>query len=473
MRLMTDRPPILLWLRRDLRLSDNPLLHAAARAGRPVIPVALNDEAVAAMGAAPRMRWGMALAAFAPALAERGSRLIFRSGPADRALATLARETGAREVWLTALPDPLARAREQAVQAAGLSVRAFPGFLLAPPEAIATSQGRPFRVFTPFWRALAAHDPGDPLPAPGRLPAPDHWPSSERLEDWRLEEAMQRGGPVVAAHQNPGEARARARLEAFLDHGLDAYAAARDDLAADGGSKLSENLSCGEISPRMIWHAARAAQERGSPGAEAFLRELAWREFSQHALWHNPTLPDRPLDPAWAGFPWDRAEDSPALLAWRQARTGMPLVDAGLRELWVTGRMHNRVRMLTASVLCKTLLIDWRIGLRWFADQLTDWDAAANALNWQWVAGTGPDAAPFFRVFSPDAQTARHDASGAYRRRWLAEGQRRPPATALAFFDAVPSSWGLSPGDPYPPPVIDPAEGRRRALAAFERFRKR
>jgi deoxyribodipyrimidine photo-lyase len=469
---MPDRTPILLWLRRDLRLADNPALSEAAQAGRPVIPVALNDEAVAVLGAAPRMRWGMALAAFAPALAPLGSRLTLRSGPAAQALAALARETGASEVWLTRLPDPLARAQESGLEAAGLSVRAFTGFTLAAPEAMATGQGTPFRVFAPFRKALAVRDMGEPLPAPARLPAPDAWPATERLEDWRLDAAMDRGGPVVAAHQNPGEARARARLDAFLVRGLDAYAAARDDLAADGSSKLAENLAYGEISPRAGWHAALAARERGSPGAEAFLRELAWREFSQHVLHHNPALPDRPVNPAWDRFPWDMAEDSPALLAWRQARTGMPLVDAGLREMWVTGRMHNRMRMLTASVLVKTLLIDWRIGMRWFADQLTDWDAGANALNWQWVAGTGPDAAPFFRVFSPDAQAAKHDASGAYRRRWLAEGQSIPPATALAFFDAVPRSWRLSPRDPYPPPVIDPAEGRRRALAAFQSFRR-
>ncbi len=190
-------------------------------------------------------------------------------------------------------------------------------------------------------------------------------------------------------------------------------------------------------------------------------------------LHHVPTLAAAPLSPAWARFPWDADPEAPPLRAWRRARTGIPLVDAGLREMWVTGRMHNRMRMLTASVLAKTFLIDWRLGAAWFADQLTDWDPGANALNWQWVAGTGPDAAPFFRVFSPEAQAARHDAAGAYRRRWLAEGQEDPPATALAFFEAVPRAWRLAPSDPYPGPVLDPAEGRRRALAAFAAFRGR
>jgi deoxyribodipyrimidine photo-lyase len=465
---------ILLWLRRDLRLADNPALHAAAAAGRAVIPVVLRDEAVEAMGAAPRMRWGMAVAAFAPGLAPLGSRLTLRTGPAAATLAALAAETGATEVWLTRLPDPLCRAQEAAVAALpGVALRAFDGFTLAPPEALATGQGTPFRVFAPFRRALWARDWGTPLPAPARLPGPGSWPASERLEDWRLDAAMGRGGPVVAAHQSPGEARARARLEAFLDAPLDRYATDRDDLAADGSSRLSENLAQGEVGPRTCWAAALSALDRGSPGAEAFLRELAWREFSQHMLHHRPTLAEEPLNPAWARFPWDEDEGSPLLRAWRSARTGLPLVDAGLREMWVTGRMHNRMRMLTASVLVKTFLTDWRLGLRWFADQLADWDPAANALNWQWVAGTGPDSAPFFRVFSPDAQAARHDASGAYRRRWLAEGQARPPATALAFFDAVPRSWGLAPRDPYPVPILDPAEGRRRALAAFDAFRRR
>ncbi|NAZ36262.1 deoxyribodipyrimidine photo-lyase [Rubellimicrobium sp. CFH 75288] len=468
-----DRSPVIVWFRRDLRLSDHPALHEAAATGRPVIPVALRDEGVDGIGAAARLRWGLSVARLAAALGARGSRLILRAGPAADALAALVRETGAGAVWWTRLHDPLSRRLEAEVRAAlgALDLRARPGHLLHEPEAVATAQGTPFRLYAPFQRAVAARDPGEPLPAPSRLPAPDRWPASDDLAAWHLGAAMNRAEPIVAAHQHPGEDAARDRLGAFAEAALAGYARGRNDLSGQGSSGLSEHLAWGEISAREVWHRAGLGAGRGAAGgAEAFRREIAWREFCHHLLFHFPHIESEPFRPGWETFPW--RDDARLLLAWRQGRTGLALADAGMRQMWVTGRMHNRMRMLTASVLVKTMGLHPRHGQAVFADCLTDWDPANNAVNWQWVAGSGPDAAPFFRVFSPEAQAREHDPDGAYRRRWLAEGQADPPPTALAFFDCVPRRWGLSPADPPPRPVVDAAEGRRRALADFARWRE-
>lgn len=467
----TDRSPILLWFRRDLRLADHPALHAAARAGRPVIPVFLCDEVVEAMGAAPRMRTGMAVEALARDLERLGSRLVLRRGAAVEALGRLVAETGAGAVWCTRLSDPEARRRDGAVEAwlrgAGLGWEAHPGFLLHDPEALRTGAGTPYRVFGAFQRALRRVEPGEALPAPARLAAPASWPGSDRLGDWRLGAAMDRGGPIVAAWQSPGEARARERLERFVAERIGGYAAARDRMGEDGSSRLSENLTYGEIGAGTCWRAGLGALERGEAGAERFLGELAWRDFSHHLLWHSPELATDHWRAEWRSFPWDRDGESPLARAWRRGRTGVPLVDAAMREMYVTGRMHNRGRMVAASLLTKHMMTDWRVGAAWFADCLTDWDPASNAVNWQWVAGSGPDASPFFRVFNPETQRKSFDPAGAYGRMWIAEGQAEPPPSALSYFDAVPRSWGLSPRDPYPEPVLDLAAGREAALAAF------
>lgn len=472
---MPDRRPILLWFRRDLRLADHPVVAEAAASGRPVVPVFLNDEGIAALGAAPRMRVGMGAEALARDLEARGSRLVLRSGRAAEALATLARETGAGAVWWTRLHDPVSRARDGEVEAAlaavGVEARAFPGHLLFEPEAVRTGAGGPFKVYAPFFRSIRGRDPGEPLAAPVRLAAPEAWPESESLADWRLDAPMKRGAAVVVAWQRPGEVGAHERLERFLGQTVGGYAVSRDRPALDGSSRLSENLTVGELSPRAAWVAAREAAERGEEGAEKFLGELAWRDFAHHLLWHFPKIAEDHWRGEWSGFPWRREASNPLLQAWQRGRTGIPIVDAGMREMYVTGRMNNRVRMLTASLLVKHMLVDWRLGMAWFADCLTDWDPASNAVNWQWIAGSGPDASPFFRIFNPETQARTHDPEGAYVRQWVAEGQRDPPATALSYFEAVPRSWGLSPSDPYPAPVVDLAQGREAALAALRAHR--
>ncbi|PIE10590.1 MAG: deoxyribodipyrimidine photolyase [Rhodobacterales bacterium] len=459
---------ILLWLRRDLRLSDHPALSAACATGAPVIPVYVDDGRG---GAAPRLRLGLSLHALAKDLAARGSRLILRRGDPAQVLHDLASETGAQAVYWSRLYDADGQRTGRAVkETLGIEATSFAGHLLFEPWSVETGQGGPYKVYTPFWKAVRSRDPGAPLPAPGAIPAPEAWPSSDRLEDWAMGAAMKRGAEIVAARAVVGEEAARGRLDGFCADAIRRYQAQRDVPTAGATSNLSENLTTGEISPRTVWAAGWRAVEEGKPGAETFIKELVWREFAHHLAYHFPTLSSDNWRGEWNGFPWS-TKITPAVLAWMQGRTGVPFVDAGMREMHVTGRMHNRVRMVAASYLTKHLLTDWRIGLRFFEEHLTDWDPASNAMGWQWVAGSGPDAAPFFRIFNPDTQAEKFDPDHTYRRRWIAEGQSTPGQDARAFFDVVPRRWGLTPTQRYPDPVVDHKKARARALAAYESFR--
>ncbi len=461
--------PLILWFRRDLRLDDLPMLSAALATGRPLIPVFLLDPETEALGAAPKWRLGLGLETFARTLHAAGSRLILRRGPALDTLLALIAETGAQGVLWSRLYDPASKARDTEVKAAlrarGLTAESYSGHLLHEPWTVQTGQGGFYRVYTPYWRAVRARAVAEPHAAPARLPAPDTWPASDRLEDWHMGAAMNWGAAIVAPHIRVGEDAAHDRLSAFLSGPVADYDTARDLPGIPGTSRLSENLSLGEIGIRRVWHAAYAAFDRGLPGAETFLKELVWREFSYHLMHHTPHITTRNWKPEWDAFPW--SGDGPKAEAWRRGMTGEPFVDAAMREMYVTGTMHNRGRMIVASYLTKHLMTHWKIGLDWFADCLTDWDPAANAMGWQWAAGSGPDAAPYFRIFNPATQVEKFDPKGTYRRRFLAEGQRTPPAEARAYFDAVPRSWRLDPARPYPARIVDLAEGRERALAAY------
>lgn len=461
--------PLILWVRRDLRLGDQPMLAGAIATGRPLVPVFILDPETEALGAAAKWRLGLAVEAFGRALAGIGLRLTLRRGPALAVLQALLAETGAAGVWWSRLYDPAAVARDTnvktALKAEGLDARSFAGHLMHEPWEVETGQGGFYKVFTPYWRAVRDRGVAAPTLSPARAVAPAAWPASDRLEDWRLGAAMNRGAAIVAPYQAVGEAAARAKLAAFLCGPVDGYAAARDLPGVAGTSRLSENLTYGEIGIREVWHAGLRARDEGRAGAESFLRELAWREFAYHLMHHTPQITTTNWKPEWDSFPWQA--DNPDALRWKQGMTGEPFVDAAMREMYVTGTMHNRARMIAGSYLTKHLLTDWRVGLHWFAECLTDWDPAANAMGWQWVAGSGPDAAPYFRVFNPAGQAEKFDAKADYRRRFIAELSRKPGAEALAFFDAVPRAWGLDPARPYPMPVIDLADGRARALAAY------
>ncbi|SFA98050.1 deoxyribodipyrimidine photo-lyase [Poseidonocella pacifica] len=460
----------LLWFRRDLRLGDHPALTAAAARGT-VIPVFIHDDSVANLGAAPKWRLGLSLECLGAALEAKGSRLILRRGPALEVLEELIEETGVDAVYWSRLYDGTAQERDSRVKEElgnnGIEAKSFGGHVLFEPWTVATQQGNFYKVYTPFWKSVRDREVDTPLPAPD-LTAPSEWPGSEALPDWELGAGMARGESIVRRFANPGESAAQSRLGAFMAQGVDEYATRRDLPAEDGTSNMSEHLTTGEISPAQLWHAALREEKDGKAGAETFRKELVWRDFAYHLLYHTPRLTEGNWREEWDAFPWNEDERRKEVTAWKQARTGIPIVDAGLREMYVTGRMHNRVRMNVASYLSKHLMCHWLIGLKWFEDCLIDWDIANNALGWQWAAGSGPDAAPYFRIFNPETQAKRFDPDHAYIKRWIAEGQENPSKDALSYFDAIPASWGLSPSDPYPAPIVSADEGRKRALDAYE-----
>ncbi len=476
----------LLWFSRDLRLADNPALAAAIVRGRPILPVfILDDEEAGERAPGGASRWWLhgSLEALRADLKARGSNLILRRGSAQAVLAELIAETGADAVYWNRRYEPWAIARTEPLKAAltarGIEARSFNAALLREPWTIKTQTGGPYRVFTPFWRALraiGAEAPG--LHAPERIIAPEAWPQSDRLEDWALQPSSPDWASGFREQWTPGEAGAQARLAAFAAEQVFDYTGKRNLPGIDGTSRLSPHLHFGEIGPRQVWAAvtAEAMVQTGDPspeGVDVFLSEIAWREFSYHLLFHNPTLPSQALHPEFEAMPWSHGRK--ALRAWQQGRTGYPIVDAGMRELWTTGWMHNRVRMITASFLIKHLMIDWRVGEAWFWDTLVDADLASNSASWQWVAGCGADAAPYFRIFNPVLQGEKFDSDGAYVRRWVPEIAGLPNKLLHAPWTAKPHELraaGVELGRTYPRPMVDHAAARQRALAAYDEIKK-
>jgi deoxyribodipyrimidine photo-lyase len=464
--------PAIVWFRDDLRLADNPALAAAAESGAPLVALyVLDDAAMGAWRPGGASRWWLhhSLTSVAAELAAHGVPLVLRRGAADIALFSLLNETKAAAVYWNRLYEPWAVRRDGEIKARlraeGFEAQSFNASLLFEPSCLRTAQGEPYRVFTPFWRAcLARPAPEAPLPAPARLHgAPT--PHSERLEDWLLLPTKPDWAGGLREAWTPGESAAQVKLAHFAKGSAARYGAGRDAIGEDGVSRLSPHLHFGEVSPRQVWRAV--ATEAGEAGA-AYLRQLGWREFSRHLLFANPDLPEAPLDRSFARFPW--REDGEGLTAWRKGRTGYPLVDAGMRELWRTGYMHNRARLVAASFLIKHLLIDWRDGEAWFWDTLVDADLANNASSWQWVAGCGADAAPYFRVFNPTLQGEKFDPEGAYVRRFVpalarleAKWIHRPWEAPKAVLGAA----GVRLGDTYPLPIVDHAKASARALAAY------
>jgi len=467
-----------MWFRRDLRLQDNRALAAAAAAGGPVIAVFIHDECVESLGTAPAWRLGLGVEALARDLEVRGTQLILRKGRARDVIAQLMLDTGAKEVHWSRAYDPASQARDREVKSwakdNGLTAQSHLGHLLFEPWTVSTKTGGFYKVYTPLWKAVR----GSHLPEPIAAPAHDafcgkHWLAergieSDDLPDWKLGVGMDRGGAVVRPYVRLGEAAARVRLDLFCETLIDRYDSARDEVSVDGTSNLSENLSLGEISPLTCWQAGHRAMAEGKAGAETFLKELVWREFAYHLLHHTPRIATGNWREEWDALPWNEDDTHPHVVAWQRGRTGIPFVDAAMREMYVTGRMHNRGRMIVASYLCKHLMSHWKIGMRWFDDHLIDWDPASNAMGWQWSAGSGPDATPYFRVFNPVTQREKFDPRRAYVDRWIAEGLHRPSQTALSYFEAIPRIWGLAPGDRYPDPIVGAAEGRARALDAYQ-----
>jgi deoxyribodipyrimidine photo-lyase len=477
----------IVWLRRDLRLADQPALHAAAQRHARVLPLYLHapeEEAPWEPGAASRWWLHHSLLALGERLAALGSPLLIRRGPSLEALRALIRETGAGAVYWTRLYEPAALARDRAVKEAmradGLIAESHNAALLYEPWELKTGAGEPYRVFTPFWRnAEARLDQLPPaLPAPERLRPPQRRVAGLSVAALELL-------PRIAwdvgfyPYWTPGEAGAQLRLEQFATEAIARYKTQRDQPAANATSGLSPHLHFGELSPRSALLAAREAARTASPGwlasAEHFVRELGWREFSHHLLFHYPHTTDAPMHQKFAAFPWRAPEDYAAdLAAWQRGRTGIPIVDAGLRQLWLSGWMHNRVRMMCASLLTKNLLIPWQEGARWFWDTLVDASLPQNSLGWQWTAGCGADAAPYFRIFNPVLQGEKFDGDGAYTRRWVPELAKLPDKFLHRPWEApseIRRAAEIGLDSVYAKPIIDLSRSRDRALAAYERIK--
>ncbi len=444
--------PLLVWLRQDLRLADQAALAAAAAQGPVIVVYVLDDDTPRhrRMGAASRWWLHHSLASLDAQLRARGSRLVLRRGRVDTVLAALARETGASRVHALAHAEPWWRNAERAVGRA-LDLVLHPGQYLVPPGSLRTGSGQPYRIYTPFWRNLLGHmPPPAPTPPPPRIDPPAHWPASDALADWGLLPTTPDWAAGMRAAWQPGSDGAAARLAAFVGHAR-RYGETRNLPSVSGTSRLSPHLHFGEISVAQVWHATMDA----GGSTEVFLGELGWRDYAANVLWQFPDYAGTNAKTAYDRLAWrdDRAD----LVAWQRGRTGYPIVDAGMRELWATGWMHNRVRMIAASFLVKHLLIDWRQGERWFWDTLVDADHAANAVNWQWTAGTGVDAQMFVRIMAPLVQSPKFDAAD-YIRRWVPELAHLP--------DALIHDPPLRPAG-YPAPIIGHVEARTRALAAY------
>ena len=475
--------PSIVWFRQDLRLADNPALRAACERGEKILPLfILDDETAGAWrpGAAGRWWLHQSLDALHHDLEALGAPLCLRRGEAEDTLPTVIAEAEAGAVFWNRCYEPLAIERDKTLKAAlreqGLQVESFNAALLFEPWELKTGQGGPYKVFTPYWKAMLAQPmPASPEPAPTAIEGLEGV-GSEALGDWNLQPRKPDWAGGLREAWTPGEKGAAKRLEAFLEETASRYPDHRDRPDEGGTSRLSPHLHWGEISPRQIWHAGQqaiAAGAAGEGGVMAFLRQLGWRDFSHVLLYHWPDFPDKSWKPEFDAFPW--REDETAFSAWCQGRTGYPIVDAGMRELWRTGWMHNRVRMITASFLIKHLLIPWQRGEAWFWNTLVDADLANNAAGWQWVAGSGADASPYFRIFNPITQGEKFDPQGHYIRHWVPELAGLPDAYLNKPWEApadVLAEAGVELGAIYPKPLVDHKAARERALAGYEKMKK-
>lgn len=468
-----DTAPVIVWFRQDLRLADNPALDAAARTGAPVLPLYILDDENAgeyALGGASRWWLQQSLVALNESL---DGGLVMLHGDARKILPALVHDIGANHVYWNRCYEPWRIDRDSAIKKQlrddDISVRSFNGSLLFEPTDVLKADRTPYKVFTPFYRKgclASAAPPRQPLPRPDDMQLFKGVAGAALADlgllpdiDWYAE---------MASLWQPGEAGAQDRLQQFLADGINNYREGRNRPDLRNVSRLSPHLHFGEVSPNQVWYAAAANGSEEPKDLEHFHSELGWREFSHNLLYHFPDLPYENLQRKFNRFPW--REDSAALAKWQQGMTGLPIVDAGMRELWRTGYMHNRVRMIVGSFLVKNLLIDWRHGEAWFWDTLLDADLANNSAGWQWIAGCGADAAPYFRIFNPVLQGKKFDPAGAYVRQYVPELARVPDRFVHNPWEApadILEHAGVAIGKDYPAPIVDLKESRDRALAAF------
>ncbi len=469
----------IVWFRQDLRLEDNPALAEAVKTGGAVIPVfiwAPEEEGAWPPGAASRWWLHQSLESLAADLNKRGSRLIILKGRSLRVLEGLVKESGAEAVFWNRRYEPAVIKRDAEIKTCfkekGVRAESFNSALLYEPWQVQTGSKTPYQVYTAFWNATQAKpSPDAPAAAPSRISAPARWPGSLPLEKLGLEPKIKWAGGMRAAW-NPGSGGAQKELKRFISEAAASYEDGRNIPSIAGTSRLSPHLHFGEISIRRVWKEIGSARAGKSGGI--YLKELVWREFAHHLLFHFPGTPEKPLKKYFEKFTWKK--NSAALKAWQKGMTGYPIVDAGMRELWVTGWMHNRVRMIAASFLVKDLLLPWQEGAKWFWDTLVDADLASNTMGWQWTAGCGADAAPFFRIFNPVSQGERFDPHGQYVRKWVPEIAGLPDKWIHQPFAApleVLRAAGVTLGKNYPGPVADHASARKEALMLFERAREK
>lgn len=471
----------IIWLRRDLRLTDNPALDAALNAGHTPVLLYIHDAAVNSWSAGSASRWWLhhSLVSLQSSLRQLGSELYLLQGSPSKLLPQLVAQLKAPAVYWNRCYEYSERNRDTAIKQAlldsGVEVNSFNGSLLLEPWQNLKKDRTPYRVFTAFWNALRTRvGDGLPLPAPDSLPA---LPAPMRIESLAVEKLALlpaiNWDSGLYQHWEPGEAAAQRHLQDFVEERLVTYTRQRDYPADTGTSKLSPYLHFGEISPRQVWFYLReqsALHSAVEKSADSYLRQLAWRDFAYQLIYHFPDTTEQPLDPRYTAFPW-RQDYAEELARWQRGNTGIPIVDAGMRELWQTGWMHNRVRMIVASLLCKNLLIPWQQGARWFWDTLVDADLANNTMGWQWIAGSGADAAPYFRVFNPVLQGKKFDAQGDYVRNWVPELSQLPAKWIHEPWQAstdVLVDAGCELGVDYPLPIVDLASSRLRALEAWE-----
>jgi deoxyribodipyrimidine photo-lyase len=475
---MNESRGSLIWFRKDLRLADNPALQAAAQHGGPIFPVFIwepTEDRAWQPGAASRWWLHQSLRELDSSLRQLSSRLLVRQGPTLRTLEELLEQTGATAVYWNRCYEPAIVERDARIKTTlrqrGVLAESFNSSLLFEPWEVQTQAGKPHQVFTAFWKACQVQPaPAKPLPVPAILAVPRRWPDSLQLSELQLEPIPDWAGGIRETWL-PGERGASKQWEQFLSAALARYPAARDRPDQRGTSRLSPHLHWGEISVRAIW--ATLDCHRDSESVRVFVRELGWREFAYHLLFLFPHTPEQPLRKEFAAFPWKSDRDQ--VKAWQRGRTGFPIVDAGMRELWHTGWMHNRVRMIVASFLVKDLLIPWQEGAGWFWDTLVDADLANNTLGWQWTAGCGADAAPYFRIFNPVIQGEKFDPAGDYVRYWVPELARLDNKWLHKPWEAphgVLAKAGIELGRDYPRPIIDHAEARSRALIALQQVKK-
>lgn len=472
--------PIIVWLRYDLRLDDHPAFYEAAQTKKPIIPLyiwAPDEELSWKPGAASQWWLHHSLRSLQQSIQTKNNRLIIRQGNARDVLDQIIQETGADTVFWSRRYEPSLVQRDTDIKShlkeKGIGVKSFNSALLFEPWEITTQQDQPYKVFTPFWKMCTARpEPPPPLDAPKKLNAPNNYPSSLKVEELGLLPTINWYGGMDKTWQ-PGEDGAKVHLKRFNQKAVMAYQHARDIPEMVGTSRLSPYLHFGEVSPRRIWQSIRDYQLKHHAGdpkpANAYLREIGWREFAQHILFHFPHTTEKPMNVKFANFPWK--EDQGVLERWQKGQTGYPIVDAGMRELWATGWMHNRVRMVAASFLVKHLLIPWQEGAKWFWDTLVDADLANNSMGWQWTAGCGADAAPYFRIFNPITQGEKFDKDANYVRQWVPELKDIPNKWIHHPWDApddVLAKARVVLGRDYPHPVVDHRIARDEALGAYQ-----